>query len=357
MAKSTSSRRSTKSTGEGEKTSAAGGGRVVNRPVHLHVENTGSLGEVFEASRERVEEALRRHPNLEGKVRITVGYDGDIYEEAIRTADVLFGWQFDRTNLAERAPNLRWVHAHGAGVNHLMPLDWLPKGAVLTNSRGVHGPKADEYTIMAILMLNNRLPAMVTNQRQAKWEQLYNTSVADKTLLIVGVGHVGGGAAKWAKRFGMHVIGVRRSGKPHRNVDEMHPPAALRRLLPRADFVLVTAPHTHESHHLIGADELELMKEGAGLINYSRAQLVDYEALASHLEAGRLSAVLDVFDPEPLPSTSPMWTLPNLIMTPHSSSDDVILYTPKTLDLVFGNMERFIAGKPLRNRVNPAREY
>jgi len=330
---------------------------IRGRKAHLHIENSRQLDPVFEATKKRVTQALGRRPWLKDKVKITIGYDGDIYAEAIRTADALFGWQFDRTDLANRAPNLKWVHAHGAGVNHLMPLDWLPSGAVLTNSRGVHGPKADEYTIMAILMLNNHLPRIVTNQRSAKWEQLYNTAIAGKTLLIVGVGHVGGGAAKWAKRFGLHVVGIRRSGKPHSGVDEMHRPNALHRLLPKADFVLITAPHTDESYHLIGARELDLMKPGAGLVNYSRAHLVDYDALRPHLESGRLSAVLDVFDPEPLPSSSPLWRTPNLIVTPHSSSDDLELYTPRTLDLVFANLERLIKGKLLLNQVSGERQY
>ncbi|HLI11676.1 MAG TPA: D-2-hydroxyacid dehydrogenase [Alphaproteobacteria bacterium] len=315
------------------------------------------MSEVFEASRKRVTKALAGHPSLKGKVKVTIGYDGDIFKKAMRTADVLFGWKFDRANIAEWAPNLRWVHAHGAGVNHLMPLDWLPPDAVLTNSRGVHGAKADEYTLMAILMLNNHLPRIVTNQRRAKWQQLYNTSISTKTLLIVGVGHVGGGAAKWAKRLGVHVIGVRRTGKPHRYVDEMHRPSALHRLLPKADFVLITAPHTDESHHIIGKRELRLMKPGAGIINYSRAHLVDYDALRVKLKEGAISAILDVFDPEPLPSSSPLWNTPNLIITPHCSSDDLELYTLRTLDLVFKNMERFIKGRPLLNRVSPQHQY
>jgi len=337
--------------------SRAGARRREARKLHLHVENTAALGEVFEASPERVAEALARHAKLRGRLRITIGYDGDIYGKAIRSADILFGWQFDRRDLAARAPNLKWIHAHGAGVNHLMPLDWLPPGAVLTNSRGVHGPKADEYTIMAILMLNNGLPRSVANQRRGRWEQLFNTAIAGKTLLIVGVGHVGGGAARWARRFGLKVIGIRRSGKPHPHVDAMHRPSALRRLLPKADFVLVTAPHTAESHHLIGRRELALMKDGAGLVNYSRAHLVDYKALAGHLRSGRLSAILDVFDPEPLPRSSPLWKLPNLVITPHCSSDDRALYTPKTLDLVLDNVERLLAGKKLRNIVDPKRQY
>jgi phosphoglycerate dehydrogenase-like enzyme len=325
--------------------------------IHLHIENSTDLGPVFEATPRRVAEALRRHPKLKGKLKITVGYDADIIEREIATADALFAWRFERENLAKRAPRLRWIHAHGAGVSHLMPLDWLPRGAVLTNSRGVHGPKADEYTAMAILMLNNNLPLTVTNQRRARWEQPFNTGIAGKTLLILGVGHVGGGAARWAKRFGLRVLGIRRTGKTHAHVDEMYRPQALHKLLPRADFVLVTAPLTAETRHMIGARELDLMRPSAGLINYSRANLVDYKALAKRLRAGKLSAILDVFDPEPLPSSSPLWKLPNLIITPHCSSDDREQYTPRTLDLVFQNMERFIGGKPLLNRVDPRLQY
>jgi glyoxylate/hydroxypyruvate reductase len=332
-------------------------GARMGQTMHLHIENPRTFGEVFEVTPQRVRKALAAHPALDKKVKITIGKDGDILDGALKTADILFGWSFDRDNLAERAPNLRWIHVHGAGVNHLMPLDWLPQGAVLTNSRGVHGSKADEYTIMSILMLNNRLPEMVANQRRSTWNQVFNTSIEGKTLLIVGVGHVGGGAAKWAKRFGLKVIGIRRTGRPHRHVDAMHPPGALRRLLPSADFVLITAPHTRDSHHIIGAPEIALMKKGAGIVNYSRANLVDYDAMRARLEKGELSAILDVFDPEPLPSESWLWHAPNIIITPHCSSDDRELYTLKTLDLVFRNMKRFIAGRPLVNRVDARYQY
>lgn len=331
--------------------------RAGTRKIHLHIENSSALGDVFEASPDRITEALARHPRLKDKLKVTIGHDGDIFEDAIGTADVLFAWDFDRGDLTRLAPRLRWIHAHGAGVSHLMPLDWLPPGAVLTNSRGVHGPKADEYTAMALLMLNNELPRTVWNQRSAKWEQLFNASIATKTLLIVGVGHVGGGAARWAKKFGLHVIGVRRTGKPNRYVDEMYTADALPKILPRADFVLVSVPLTDATRHIIGARELALLKRGAGLINYSRANVVDYAALLKKLEARELNAILDVFDPEPLPSSSPLWKAPNLIITPHCSSDDKDQYTPRTLDLVFRNMKRFIEHKTLLNRVDPKLQY
>ena len=325
--------------------------------LHLHVENLKELGPVFEATPERVTAALARHPAIDGRLHVTVGYDGDIIERELPSADIVFAWDFDRRNLKERAPRLKWVHAHGAGVNHLMPLDWLPKGAVLTNSRGVHAERAAEYAVMALLMLNNRVPEMVANQRQGCWEQKFNSAIVGKKLLIIGVGSVGGDVARWAKRFGLRVIGIRRTGKPHRYVDEMHRPEDLRKLLPEADFVMVTAPHTDATHHLIGPAEIALLKSGAGIVNYSRANLVDYEALRARLERREISAVLDVFSPEPLPADSPLWWTPNLILTPHSSSDDTELYTPKTLDLVMRNVERLLGGKKLLNRVSPTLQY
>ena len=132
-------------------------------PVHLHVENSRDL-------RGQGNNRLRRacHADHSCSVRL-----------ALRP----------RGPGGKGAPPLRWVHAHGAGINHLMPLDWLPRGAVLTNSRGVHGEKADEYALMAILMLNNRLPRIMNNQSRARWEQPFSSSLAGKTLLVVGVGH------------------------------------------------------------------------------------------------------------------------------------------------------------------------
>lgn len=327
------------------------------RKTHLHFDNDSSLGEVFEVTRARIKTSLAGFPSLAGRLRITLEDDGHRLDEHLRTADVLFGWRFDRRNLAQRAPRLRWIHAPGAGINHFIPFDWLPTQTVFTNNRGIHGARAHEYAIMAILMLNNRIPEMVTHQRAGRWQQLFNSGIEGKTLLVIGVGSVGSGIAMWAKRFGMHVIGIRRTGRPRRHVDEMHTPDALRRLLPRADFVAVATPATSNTMQMLGRAEIGLLKKGAGLLNYSRAALVDYDALRERLLGGEMSAVLDVFDPEPLPAKSPLWKTPNLIITPHSSSDDTQRYTPKTLDLLFRQMERFIAGRKLTNIVSRDLEY
>ena len=137
----------------------------------------------------------------------------------------------------------------------------------------------------------------------------------------------------------------------------MHGPEAISALIPRADFIIVTAPATADTHHLIGRAEIAAMRPGTGIINYSRARLVNYEALSERLEHGEIAAILDVFEPEPLPADSPLWQTPNLIITPHCSSDDTDLYIPRTLDLICANLRCFLAGDPLANQVDPALEY
>jgi phosphoglycerate dehydrogenase-like enzyme len=240
----------------------------------------------------------------------------------------------------------------------LRPFDWVPQGLRITNNRGIHQQKAAEYILLCVLMLNNYIPALMNAQARREWLPLFGGHLKDRTLLIVGVGNLGGAGARLARQLGLYVIGVRRSGRRHRHCDETVAPSALHKVLPRADFVVVTAPSTSATDGMIGEREFALMKKGAGFVNFSRARLVDYGALADRLSAGALSgAVLDVFDPEPLPADSDLWTTPNLLITPHCSSDDLERYLPMTLDLVFENVARSLAGRPLRNRVDLGREY
>lgn len=328
------------------------------RRLRVHIENVSTMAPVFQISAEQYREAAARHPDIAARLETTIGWDLDGWDEAVRSAEVLVGWRFPRHDLAARASRLRWIHVTGAGIDHLLPLDWVPPGVALTTNSGVHAPKAGEFAVMAILMILNRLPALVTAQRERRWERIFSTQARGKVLAVIGVGAMGSAAARRARQMGMRVLGVRRSGRPHRAVDEMFGPDALASVLPRADVVLVTVPLTGETRHLIGRAELDLMKREAGLINMARAAVVDYDALAEKLRRGELSgAILDVFDPEPLPADSPLWTTPNLIITPHVSSDDAEAYIRRTLDLVFANAARFLAGRPLRNRVRPALQY
>lgn len=328
------------------------------RRVHIHVENISTQAPVFQIRPEVYEAAAKRHRALAARVDTTIAWDLTSFDEAMKTADVLIGWRFPRDDLARRAPNLKWIHMTGAGIEHIMPLDWLPPGAVVTTNSGVHALKAGEFAAMAMLMISNRIPSMFTAQHQGRWHRMFTTPIQGKTVLIVGVGAMGGVAATRARQLGMHVLGIRRSGRRHRHVHEMGTAADLDRFLPRADIVLVTVPLTRETRQLIGKRELDLMKPEAGLINMGRARVVDYDALATKLAREELSgAILDVFDPEPLPADSRLWTTPHLLISPHVSSDDVVNYIPRTLDLVFENVRRLIDGRPLKNRVLPDREY
>ncbi len=329
-----------------------------NRRIRVHIKNNRAGEEVFRITPERYAEAAARHPQIAARVDPVIDWDLDNFETSMRTAEVFVGWDLPTEDLARRAPRLRWIHIIGAGVEHLLPLDWLPPGVRLINNRGVHAPKAGEFGLMAILMLNNAIPALATRQRARRYDPIYSTPARGKTLVVVGLGRMGGAVARQAKRLGLHVIGVRRHGRPSRAADETVGPEGLDDALARADFVLVTLPLTPETRGLFDRRRLDRMKPTAGLINMGRAAVVDYAALADKLREGSLAgALLDVHEPEPLPASSPLWTTPNLIVTPHVSSDDVESYIPLTLDLLFDNLGRDLAGRPLRNRVRPRLGY
>jgi glyoxylate/hydroxypyruvate reductase len=179
-----------------------------------------------------------------------------------------------------------------------------------------------------------------------------------RRLLVLGTGDLGGVFARAGRHLGMHVDGLSRSGRRVPAFDAVHPISRLARLLPAADVLAIAAPLTAETRGLIGPPALAALKRGAGLLNVGRGAIVDSAALAEALRAGHISsAILDVFEEEPLPADSPLWTLPNLYISPHCSSDDAELYIPLTLDLAFDNARRLAIGRPLRNLVDASRQY
>jgi phosphoglycerate dehydrogenase-like enzyme len=327
-------------------------------PFIVHIENARSFMPVFIVHPEQYEAALKRHPDLARIVKTTMAYDGEKFEESIRQADAMVSSKFPRDKLRQHAPRLKWIQVLGAGVDNLLPLDWMPQGLQLTTNSGAHVPKAAESAMMAILMANARIPTLATSQREHKWNRLFTTTVQGKTLLIVGVGHIGGGAAESARKLGMKVLGIRRSKQAHPAVDEMHGPEQMLSLLGRADIVLVNTALVPDTKLLMGEQQFAAMKPGAGFINMARGELVDQKALEQALRSGKLScAVIDVTSPEPLPEDSPLYDTPNLLITPHVLSDDIDQYVPRTLDIFFDNIRRHIAGQPMRNVVNVERGY
>jgi phosphoglycerate dehydrogenase-like enzyme len=305
----------------------------------------------------RMRAAAKKFPGLLSRIEIVHGDDRVSLDASLPETDVLLlSGNIDFTNLKARAPRLRWIQSCSAGVEKVAPL--IPADITLTNASGVHGPRGGEYGMAAVLMLNSRVPSFVTNQRFARWEQIHTTPLKGKALVLLGVGAIGGEVARLAKRFGMRVLGVTRGGKPHKWVDRMYRTKQFADVLPKADFVLSTLPLTPETNGLVGRAELDLLPRHAGLVNLGRGRVVDYNALMEKLRKGELSgAVLDVFYEEPLPADSPLWSTPNLIMSPHCAVDDESVYVERCLDIFFDNLKRFLAGRPLNNIVDTRLGY
>ncbi|WP_051053915.1 D-2-hydroxyacid dehydrogenase [Afipia felis] len=327
-------------------------------PFRIHIENARSLMPVFIVRPDQYEPALARYPDVAKCVKTTWGFDQENYRETAAEADAMITYRFPKDTLKIDAPKLKLLQVLGAGVDYLLPLNWVPQGVTVLTNSGAHVPKAAQSALMTLLMVNAQLPTLMTSHRQHKWNRIFTTTLEGKTLLIVGVGQIGGGAAEHAKAFGMKVIGIRRSGAPHPAVEEMYKPDALHALLPRADIVLVNTALTPETRFVFGDKEFALMRQGAGFVNMSRGGLVDPAALDKVLRSGHLSgAVIDVTYPEPPPADWPYWETPNIIITPHVLSDDIDAYVPRTLDIFFSNLRRYFAGEPLTNVVDLGREY
>ncbi len=323
--------------------------------INVHAVNDPELDPAqFHVLESDFEAAIAQHPELAEQVRFSSsdGPEGDL--EEIARADVLLGWTFDHRAVAD-APGLRWIHVIGAGTDHLEPLDWVPERVTLTNSSGVHAERAGEFIATGLLMLNSLIPMHLEAQAARRWEARYSSVIAGKTVVIVGVGSIGGSAARRAHELGLTVRGVRRSaGAPHPYVDEMYRTDQIDEALAGADYLVVCAALTPDTRGLIGREQLELLSAEGGVINTSREPLVDYGALEALLREGRLGgAILDVFEPEPLSPESTLWDCPRLIITPHVSSDPRD-YTASMLKIFVDNLDRYSRGAEMRNVIPSA---
>ena len=329
-----------------------------NRWAEGSFPNTPEGEEVFTITRERFDDAQARHPAVVGQLETFIDWDTDNWERSMADAEVLLTWNLPSENLAEIAHRLKWIHCIGAGVEHMLPMDWLPDGVTLTNNKGVHAAKAGEFGLMAVLMLHSHMPAIVTNQRNAHYESLYCSPISGKTLVVLGTGSLGGSGASMLKPLGLEVIGVNRSGREVNGCDRCLTTDRLDEVLPLADYLLIATPDTPATRGLMDRRRLDLMKPTAGIVNIGRQAVMDYDALCDKLDQSSLGgAILDVFDPEPIAPESRLWNTKNLIITPHVSADDGDAYIPLTLGLFFRNMELFLAGKPLLNPIDPKLGY
>ncbi|WP_142846736.1 D-2-hydroxyacid dehydrogenase [Telmatospirillum sp. J64-1] len=319
----------------------------------IYVENQRARDPAYHVTEDALHRALG---DIEG-ASITIRFDDERDEEALRQASVFIAGRLDKALLSSQ-DQLRLIQCTSAGVESYMPLDWMPPQAVLTNASGVHAPKVGEYGLLVTLMLHERIPAYATLQRNHVWQRNLRPTISGSRVLIYGVGALGGAVAEKLRLLGVAIDGVRRSGEPHPCVDRMVTPDRVAELLPEADILIITCPLTEQTRGAIGAAELALLKQGAGVANLARGAVMDYDALAAELRSGRLSgAVLDVFPQEPLPPEAPWWDVPNLVVVPHVSADDPFSYIDRCLEILADNLRRATKGEPLRNVVDGERGY
>jgi phosphoglycerate dehydrogenase-like enzyme len=330
----------------------------MNAPLHLHVEVNPRSMLAAAFTPDRLQAAAAAFPGLLQGISISYGGGPADFDRHIATADaLLLTGQADLTALEERAPRLRWLHYTSAGVEWLLG-GHFPPGLAITNASGTHEPKAAEFSLLSVLMLNNRIPELMNAQQQRQWRQLPAPTVAGKTVVILGMGALGGAAAGALKPLGLRVIGVSRSGRPHPAADAVHRTAALHEILPQADFLLITLPLTPETDGLLDRAALDLLPRHAGVINIGRGPVLDAGALADKLREGSIGgAVLDALPVEPLPAQSPLWDVPNLIVTPHCGLYDPVGYGPRCLAMFCENLRRFRDGAPLAHVVESDRGY
>lgn len=275
-------------------------------------------------------------------------------EETMGKVNIIVG--NPRRRLLPYAEKLEWLQLESAGANLYVKPGLLPENCVMTNATGCFGLAISEYMIGAVLSMFLHLPAYLKNQDNHVWENAGPVkSIYGSTALVIGLGDIGGEFAKRYRALGGRVIGIRRSNtdKPD-YVDELYLLDQLDNLLPRADVVALSLPETPETHKLFGQEKFHRMKPGALFLNVGRGGAVDTDALCGVLNSGHLGgAVLDVTDPEPLPSDHPIWDAKNVLITPHISGGYNLQETyERVFTVITENLRRYFSGEPLKNVVD-----
>lgn len=309
-------------------------------------------------------------PDLIGKPRYIADHTAPItrtpeqeaeWRALLAEADVLFDFDYThREDLPELAPKLRWIQATSAGIGKFVERMKYAEHTswIFTTASGVHARPLAEFALMAMLMFAKDYEYLQREKAAQHWARYCGDELTRKTVGIIGLGKIGQEVARLAKAFDMHVIGTRRDpAQPTPFVDQLYPPHQVSPVLREADFLVLATPHTQETEQLIGAAELALLPRGAVLINIARGAVVDQAAMTEALRSGHLrGAALDVFEVEPLPAGDPLWTMPNVIISPHSASTASSENT-KIVEIFCENIRRFLAGEAMLNVLDVAKGY
>lgn len=302
----------------------------------------------------RVRESLAGHD-------FVVCEDLESIKREIADADVMLGWRIIPEVFAE-AKRLKWIQFGSAGIDHTIFPELINSDVILTTQSGIHTVPVAEHVYAMMLALTRRLNIAGNLQCQRKYEraEIAATSdeLADKTIGIIGLGKIGLSIARIAKAFGLRVVGTKRTLDGELpNVDEVYESQDLHKILPISDFLVLVVPLTVSTRALLGREEIAQMKNGAYLINVARGAMVDHEALYEALSSGRLKgAALDVFPIEPLPQDSPIYDLPNTIITPHTGGSSH-RYGERAAAIFKTNLDAFLSGGEMINVYDKMREY
>ena len=299
--------------------------------------------------------------------------DGPVDDVEVLLRGFLSSEAFDR--LLARAPDLRWVHSATSGVERALTPAALQRDVVVTNARGVFTRPIAEHVLLMILAISRRLPQLLELQRERTWQPLEGRELRDLTIGIVGYGSLGRAVASLATAFGARVVAMRRHPEAPTNAPvaggsgdddvfavapqlaRVYGPDGLHAMLAESDVVVLAAPLTPDTDGLIDGAAIDAMRRDAWLVNVARGRLVDDRALIRALTEDRIGGVaLDTFRDEPLPQASPLWELPNVIVTPHTSWSSARVLD-RSIDLFCDNLRRFRAGEPLRNVVDRTAGY
>jgi phosphoglycerate dehydrogenase-like enzyme len=273
----------------------------------------------------------------------------------VAAAEVAFcGISVDRIRkLLAAAPKLRWFHTPAAGVDRFLDIPELrERGIALTNNSGSYDIQIAEHVLAFVLAASKRLHLYRDQQTRREWQELQHDELREQTLVVFGAGSIGGEVARLASAIGMRVIAVRRRLGPVPGAQKVMTPEFLAEAAAEADYLVVAAPLTPATRGAISREVLAVMKKTAWIVNIARGPIIDEAALVDALRDGRIGgAGLDTFVSEPLPADSPLWSLPNVVVTPHASNSSPRV-RQRTLTLFVENVRRFKAGLPLLNRVD-----
>lgn len=290
------------------------------------------------------------------QAEIVVTRDEEEIAAHMPTANVIWGSRY-LPELLPQCPNLAFIQVSSAGVDRLLGPELLAHPAQLINARGIHGTTIAEHVFLLMLALARQLPAMQRAQQEHQWIRVNPQLLANKTLGIIGYGSIGQAIGQRAKAFGMRVLATRRNPEPDQWADEVWSHDKLHQLLPLCDYLVLATPLTPETRHLIGARELKLCKPSAILINIARGPVIDEPALIEALQKGVIAgAGLDVFYQEPLDPASPLWDMPQVIVTPHMAGH-MPGYDDHVVDILVENLRRYQANQPLINVVDKQAGY